>query len=105
MFGMGPQELLVVGVIGVVIFLLSGRKASEAGKSLGKSIRELKDNVEQMKTDITPQESSEKKDEAQSMNPLDEIRKELDGMPGLGKIRRFTETTSQIRRFTKFLGK
>jgi sec-independent protein translocase protein TatA len=39
--GVGPMELMVVLVIGLVV--LGPKKLPEAGRSLGKGVRELKD--------------------------------------------------------------
>jgi len=37
--GVGPQEMLLIGIIGVLLF---GKRLPEVGKSLGKSIAEFK---------------------------------------------------------------
>ena len=105
MFGMGPQEMLVVGVVVVVFFMLSGRSPSEAGKKLGKSIRGIKENVQQVKDEVDVVKSAGKDEDAQSLNPLDEIKKGLDDIPELDSIKEIAQTTSQLKRFTRFLGR
>ena len=59
MFSMGPQELVVLCVIGVLLF---GRKLPEVGRSLGKSIVAFKqglmgtsDDVESLPPDRSPE--------------------------------------------------
>lgn len=105
MFGIGPQELLIVGIIAVVFFLLTGRNPAEAGKKLGKGIRDIKENVDQVKSEVVPKESAEEGEEAQSLNPLEEIKRELEDIPGVNEAMEISQTTSKIRRFTRFLGK
>ncbi len=39
MFGLGPMELAIVGIIAVLLF---GKRLPEVGRSLGKSIVEFK---------------------------------------------------------------
>jgi sec-independent protein translocase protein TatA len=39
MFGLGPQEMIVVAVLGVLLF---GKRLPEVGRSLGKGIVEFK---------------------------------------------------------------
>jgi sec-independent protein translocase protein TatA len=39
MFGLGPMELMIVGVVAVLLF---GKRLPEIGRSMGKSIVEFK---------------------------------------------------------------
>ena len=39
MFGLGPMELMIVGVVAVLLF---GKRLPEVGRSMGKSIVEFK---------------------------------------------------------------
>ena len=43
MFGLGPMELLIVGVIAVLLF---GNRLPEVGRSLGKGLVEFKKGVQ-----------------------------------------------------------
>ena len=39
MFGIGMQEMIIIGVIGVLLF---GKRLPEVGRSVGKSLMEFK---------------------------------------------------------------
>jgi sec-independent protein translocase protein TatA len=42
MFGLGPQEMMIIVVLGVLLF---GKRLPEVGRSLGKSIMEFKNGL------------------------------------------------------------
>lgn len=48
-FGLGPQELIIVAVIGVLLF---GKRLPEVGRSLGKGIVEFKKGVSGIESEI-----------------------------------------------------
>jgi len=49
MFGLGPTELLIVGVIAVLLF---GKRLHEVGRSLGKGIVEFKKGLNDIKSEV-----------------------------------------------------
>jgi len=49
MFGLGPQEMLMLAILGVLLF---GKKLPEVGRSLGKSIVEFKNGLRGIEDDI-----------------------------------------------------
>jgi sec-independent protein translocase protein TatA len=48
-FGLGPGELLVVGVIAVLLF---GQRLPEVGRSIGKSLMEFKKGLNDIKSEM-----------------------------------------------------
>jgi sec-independent protein translocase protein TatA len=49
MFGLGPQEMIIVGVIAVLLF---GKRLPEVGRSLGKSLMEFKKGMRDIQGDL-----------------------------------------------------
>ena len=55
MLGFGPQELIIILIIVLVLF--GGKKLPEVAKSIGKGVREFKNETN--KIDSEPESSSE----------------------------------------------
>jgi sec-independent protein translocase protein TatA len=55
MFGMGPMELMIIGVIAVLLF---GSKLPEVAKSLGSSYREFKKGLNEFQSATQHDDSS-----------------------------------------------
>src|ERR1700730_8116875 len=49
MFGMGPMEMLIVGIIAVLLF---GQRLPEVGRSLGKGLLEFKKGLKDIQEDM-----------------------------------------------------
>lgn len=49
MFGLGPMELTIVGVIAVLLF---GKRLPEVGRSLGKGIVEFKKGLRDIQSEV-----------------------------------------------------
>jgi len=49
MFGMGPSELVIVGIIAVLLF---GKRLPEVAKSLGSSYREFRSGLNSLQSEI-----------------------------------------------------
>ena len=48
-FGLGPTEMIIVGVIAVLLF---GKRLPEVGRSLGKSLMEFKKGLNDIKSEM-----------------------------------------------------
>ena len=48
-FGLGPAEMLIVGVIAVLLF---GQRLPEVGRSIGKSLMEFKKGLNDIKSEM-----------------------------------------------------
>ena len=104
MFGMGIQELLVLGIVGFIVFMVTGYKASEAGGKIGAGIKSLRENIKQIKNDVSLTDSTKDDDKSKSLNTMDEIKQNLGDIPKLDELKRISKTVSNVRRFTRFLG-
>ncbi len=49
MFGLGPMEILILVVLGVLLF---GKKLPDIGRSLGKTVTEFRKGVKGMEDDV-----------------------------------------------------
>ncbi len=49
MFGIGVQEMIIIGVIGVLLF---GKRLPEVGRSVGKSLMEFKRGMQGIESEI-----------------------------------------------------
>tara|TARA_Y100001978_G_C23468407_1_gene325788 strand:- start:176 stop:457 length:282 start_codon:yes stop_codon:yes gene_type:complete len=49
MFGIGMQEMIIIGVIGVLLF---GKRLPEVGRSVGKSLMEFKRGMQGIESEI-----------------------------------------------------
>lgn len=49
MFGMGPSELVIVGIIAVLLF---GKRLPEVAKSLGSSYREFRKGLTSLQSEV-----------------------------------------------------
>jgi sec-independent protein translocase protein TatA len=95
MFGLGFPEILIILVI---LFLLFGaKKIPEIGSALGKTVNEIRKIRDERKSDKGKEKGAEKG------NLVSDIKKEVNGLPGLKEAREIKETAAKIKNFTKIL--
>jgi sec-independent protein translocase protein TatA len=95
MFGLGLQEILLILVI---FFLLFGvKKLPEIGKGLGETVKEIRKIRDDRKA------GKEKNQEDQKRDPILDIKKEVEEIPGLKEAKKIKETADKIKGITKFL--
>lgn len=89
MFGMGPMELIVIGVIILLIF--GGKKIPEIGKGLGGALREFRKVKKEIigtkpkKDDISDQGRTNGEDKSPSIE-AELSKKLLEQVPGVKKV-------------------
>ncbi len=93
--GLGLPEVLVILVIFLVLF--GAKKLPQIGEGLGKTVKEIRNIRADRKAD------REKKAEEKKGNLLSDLKKEVDGIPGLKEAREIKETANQLRSITKIL--
>ena len=97
MFGLGLPEILVILVI--FLFLFGAKKLPQMGEGLGKTIRELRKVRNGKKTET--EKGKEKGD--QKGNLISDLKKEVEGIPGLKEAKELKEAADKIKTLTKFL--
>jgi sec-independent protein translocase protein TatA len=71
MFGLGPVEMLIVGVIAVLLF---GNRLPEVGRSLGKGLIEFKKGLRDIQSEVNLADmSASSSSRAAHHNPIDEM--------------------------------
>ncbi len=56
MFGLGPQE--IIGILVVVLLLFGAKRLPELARSLGQGVREFRKSVKEIGDDVNDAESS-----------------------------------------------
>jgi Sec-independent protein translocase protein TatA len=73
MFGIGPQELLIVGLLVLLIF--GPTKATSVARDFGRFVSGAKSTVEEFKSELVPEEVDETRRTAR--RTVEEIKSEL----------------------------
>jgi sec-independent protein translocase protein TatA len=95
MFGLGFQEILLILVI---LFLIFGvKRLPEIGKGLGETVKEIRKIRGEKKA------GKEKSKEDQKGGTISDLKKEVEGIPGLKEAKEIKETAQKIKNITRFL--
>ena len=99
MFGLGVPEILIILVI--FLFLFGAKRLPQMGEGLGKTIKELRKIRGEKKTGKETEKEKEKGN--QKGNVISDLRKEVEGIPGLKEVRELKEAADKVKTLTKFL--
>ena len=104
MFGLGPTELIIIGVIVLLIF--GAKRLPEIGKGLGGAIREFRNIKKDLRSDLPDEQSNgnsknkEKKDSIQNLEAK-VANKVLEQVPGVKKAMEVKEKADKIKEIVK----
>jgi sec-independent protein translocase protein TatA len=98
MFGLGTQELIVIGVI---VFLIFGAKRiPEIGKGLGGAIREFRDARKDISTDI-PKEGKKEPSKPQASMEGKLAEKVAERIPGVKQVMNAKDKVDKVKQLMK----
>lgn len=95
MFGLGLPEIIIILVIFFVLF--GAKRLPQIGEGLGKTMKELRKIRGEKKTE------KETEKENQKGNVISDLKKEVEGIPGLKEAKELKEAADKVKTFTKFL--
>jgi sec-independent protein translocase protein TatA len=95
MFNLGLFEILVI--LAIFFLLFGAKRLPEIGAGLGKTVKELRKIRDERRAE------KEKGREDQKRNLVSDLKKEVNGIPGLKEFKNIKETADQVKNFTKFL--
>lgn len=98
MFGLGTQELIVIGII---VFLLFGAKRiPEIGKGLGGAIREFRDARKEISNDV-PKEGKKEEPKQQASMESKLAAKVAEQVPGVKQVMNAKDKVDKVRQLMK----
>ena len=98
MFGLGPTELIIIGVI--IVFIFGAKRLPGIGKGLGGALREFRNVKKDIGLNHEKQADDNQNAEAKSMeNEL--ARKVVDDVPVLKKGLKVKKTADKIKKIVK----
>ena len=95
MFGLGPTELIIVGVI--IVFIFGAKRLPEIGKGLGGALKEFKNVKKDIGLNNEKEAGDETKVEAKSIeNEL--AKKVIEDVPVIKKGLKVKKTADKIKK-------
>ena len=95
MFGLGLPEILVI--LAIFFLLFGAKRLPQIGEGLGKTVKELRKIRGEKKAD------KERKKGDQKENLISNLRKEVEGIPGLKEAKEIKEAADKVKNITKIL--
>ena len=95
MFGLGLPEIIIILVIFFVLF--GAKRLPQIGEGLGKTMKELRKIRGEKKTEKETEKGNQKG------NVISDLKKEVEGIPGLKEVRELKEAADKVKTLTKFL--
>lgn len=99
MFGLGLPEIIIILVIFFVLF--GAKRLPQIGEGLGKTMKELRKIRGEKKTEKETEKEKEKGN--QKGNVISDLKKEVEGIPGLKEAKELKEAADKVKTLTKFL--
>jgi sec-independent protein translocase protein TatA len=99
MFGLGLPEILIILVI--FLFLFGAKRLPQIGEGLGKTMKELRKIRGEKKTEKETEKEKERGN--QKGNVISDLKKEVEGIPGLKEAKEIKEAADKFKNFTKIL--
>jgi sec-independent protein translocase protein TatA len=95
MFGLGLPEILVI--LAIFFLLFGAKRLPQIGEGLGKTVKELRKIRGERKAD------KERRKGDQKENLISDLRKEVEGIPGLKEAKEIKEAADKVKNITKIL--
>jgi sec-independent protein translocase protein TatA len=99
MFGLGLPEIIIILVIFFVLF--GAKRLPQIGEGLGKTMKELRKIRGEKKTEKETEKEKEKGN--QKGNVISDLKKEVEGIPGLKEAKELKEAADKVKTLTNFL--
>ena len=98
MFGLGTQELIVIGVI--VFFIFGAKRIPEIGKGLGGAIKEFREARKEISGDV-PKEGKKEESKRQASMESKLAEKVVSQVPGVKQVMGVKDKVDKVKQLMK----